>query len=1277
MPAPQLRRIGLFAALGLLGLPLLLFAFLRLGGATPLVNLALKRELGALFNGELRFGSVKTDIFSFAEIDDLLVLTRQGEARIPVLTAARIRLNYDGWQLIRGRRDLEDAVELLSIKGMRVFLLRDKKGGWNLREVLKLPGGAERKKKKAAAGPKTRLPTLATRLVLEDSVIVFNDERRGFQSTVDNVEGTLDARAFPLVAFSLSGRTEDKKKDDLSIAGEWNAEEASLIARADLELVPLKTYLNYALPAGGLQFLGGDASLSVRVKEASAQSELEFSGRARVHQGSLFIPGITDPLDKFEGELLFGEDRLKVSQVHADFLGSTWKVEGELRGLRSPELNLVLENSSVALSPLSQQIHGLRALSLSGTASLSLTMTGKAVNPAVSGALSAPEMELAGIHFTAVDAAISMNRRGLEVSSLKGRLWNGGVLAHAQIVFPNKISGPQHGSIDAALKGQGVDLGLVRYKGVEYLPITGTASIQAEVKGELNRPRVEASLSCPAAYFSGHPMGSLRLDSAVEGRTLALKLDTWHGALKADVGFDFEKRAEFSESTVRLRDFPLDELMRAIAGSHDTALISPALRAKMTLNAQSYSGKADVEMGLSGPLNTPDLSLRILKHTGRLRLAHGLWKSRDPEGLAFNALGLLRLGADGLKLGEGKQPFIVSLAGGRTFELRLLGRLPVKASQAEDKDGLNLQLSADLGALDALENFEKTKGSASMDLRLLGRIDSLRADGWLQLKDFASNMARYFPRLKNGEAEVWVSDKLVTVENLSFESGGQLQASGRLDFSGGSRPTGVLEARTDIEDGLNLGDFDYGNLKVILDPLRLQFRGSEGVLIAGRAKMHDSVLTLAKPSDLDPETGTAVAAREPYPVEFDLRAGLDENVWLNKIQSGVEFTLDPFVVLKQTLNSAIETLQNPGFEFLFKPTEADFYIRGRPPLLQISGELGIDRGTLTFMENEFKIQQESRANRIIFRGFERLRADIDASAVAQIRYVHELPGGRLEPKTVRVTVNIKPFTEDELVEAHLENSLLNYHLAEFKSDPPLSLSAAEDRAAILSLLVLGDPLNQATRDAIGNAPSSSQGASVMQLASIQAGRMISGVLRKTINRYAKFIGNQVVDYVRLAPRLRYQGASASAASKAVEGTPGGTAAVSKQVQQEGVSVSWLFELGRNLGKNFFASAQIIAMGEDDVAAARSQSTGPVTTEVRPWGARLGAEYRFNSTRIAELSYGYSADENLEPVAFDPSNLTTAHQVYLGLRNTVPTDNYTPRLAHERHLAALEDKEHAE
>jgi hypothetical protein len=261
---------------------------------------------------------------------------------------------------------------------------------------------------------------------------------------------------------------------------------------------------------------------------------------------------------------------------------------------------------------------------------------------------------------------------------------------------------------------------------------------------------------------------------------------------------------------------------------------------------------------------------------------------------------------------------------------------------------------------------------------------------------------------------------------------------------------------------------------------------------------------------------------------------------------------------------------------------------------------------------------------------------------------------------VRVTVNIKPFSEEELAEAGLENAILNYNLRDFSSDPPLAQNAAEERGAILSLLVLGDPLNQSVREELGSA-APAQNADIEQLLSIQASRMLSGILRKSINRYAKFIGNEVVDYVRVAPRLRYRGANGSTTAT---GTTGG---VSEQIQQEGFRLSWLFELGRNLGKDLFISGQYLVFGEDDINAARAQSSGPVSSEVRDYGARLALEYRLAPTRVLELSYSYSTDENLQPVSYPHDDLIRAHSAYVGLRNTIPTGTYTPRLARQRQL----------
>src|SRR5581483_2086588 len=101
----------------------------------------------------------------------------------------------------------------------------------------------------------------------------------------------------------------------------------------------------------------------------------------------------------------------------------------------------------------------------------------------------------------------------------------------------------------------------------------------------------------------------------------------------------------------------------------------------------------------------------------------------------------------------------------KAAKMSLNGPLPMATRIGSRKDGLKINLSADLGALEAFEVFKHASGHADMDLRLGGALDSLNADGWLQVKGFGAKMESAFDVIKNGEAQVWVKDKSVVVEN--------------------------------------------------------------------------------------------------------------------------------------------------------------------------------------------------------------------------------------------------------------------------------------------------------------------------------------------------------------------------------------------------------------------------------------------------------------------------------------------------------------------------------
>jgi hypothetical protein len=1267
-----MRKIWLLSLALLLLLPPLFFISLKIGLATPLLNFALKKELAGLFNGEVRFGLFRTDLISYVEVSDLMVLTGRAGAKLPVLTASSIRLNYSLIDALRGKRSWEDAVELAAIKELKLFLIRDKKGNWNIREVLKLPASGKKARPAGVAGA-----MLATRLVLEDSTVIFNDELKGFQSTMDKLEGTLDARAFPLIVFSMSGRTEGHRRDNLSLAGEWNAEEESVYARADLERVPLKTYLNYVLPSGGLKFEDGNASLSVRAVKAKAGAELDFSGRADVEGGGLKIPGISQPLKNFQGSVAFNRDRLNVKGVRADFLGSTWLASGDLEDLHDPRLNLQLQNQQVPLSELSQQISGLSLLSLSGTAALNLSVTGQVKDPKVNGHVNAALIRIEGIDLSQVDAEVELDRAGLKVPGIQALLWGGAVKGSAEIRFPDKHRGTP-GSLSGNLKGQDIQLGQWSYAGKNYLPIQGSATLDAKVSGAIRTPDVDAVLESPQASLGKQALGRFQAKAALRGRQLNIDLKTWDGHLDGQLSLVLANGAHFGDSRLSLKGLSLQQLSSALSTAPDSILTTPDLRQLALSRLSRLSGGMDAEILFSGAFRRPDLSAKFLSRDVRLKIEEGFWKQADKKGLPIAVEGTLRMKDGQLYFGALNKPFHLSVGGGKLIALGLSGPSPMKNTRRpqQGEQDLKISLVADLGFLEGFENFSRASGKAvAEELRLGGSLDSLTAEGLLEIKDFSAKMKQGFSEIKHGEAQIGIKGQSLELYNLSFDSGGSINASGNLDFSSGAHPYGKLELRTDSK-GLRLDNFaGMIDASVVVEdpsgqePMTITFAGLDGTRLKGKLKLHDAVFKLTNKAAAgreDPSAAPQHPSTPGPPLDLDLRVEIDDNVWLNKLEDEV----DPFNLTAlpgKIFDTVMDNLRAPPFEFRFKPTTEDFVVRGTIKDLRLKGKLGIDRGDLHFQENDFHISQQDAG--VIFSGGR--RGDVMADAKTQVRYyVNNPTTGRQEPKAVEVTVQVRPLSEEELSKSGLENAFLNYKLI-FSSEPKL------EENAILSLLVLGVPIDNSTAPGSTSQSQDGQQGNLSQIFTKQASKLSSGFSRKVIRGFAKYLkgfGSHLVDYFRVAPKLSYQRSSGNSIS-----TEGGSKVVSQQIQQSSgtsLGIGWLFEVGKSFYSDFFLTGQVVVPGEDSINAAKTQNVGPVGMEVSNSGARAAVEYHIAPTRMFEASWSYGVDENLEPFAYNPysGEKCPGCRYYFGFRNTIPTANYSPRLARERQRAQMEKKE---
>jgi hypothetical protein len=1243
---PWFKR-ALYLALALfLFLPLLVYALLRTGGLTPFANFFLGRSLAAKTPVQVRVGSLRSDGLHFLEADDVVVLAPLKGAKVPLLTIASLRLEFDAYDAWRGRVPKDEALQLARIRGMNIFVLRDREGRWNTSVLF----GAKSKGSQDAA-KRPVLPLLpAGRVELEDSQVVFNDEAKGFHSNIERLQGSLDTRALPLIAFSLVGRTEGLGRDNLSLAGESDLRDKSFDGRLDLAGVELKEYLNYFMPGQGLRFEAGEASLSVRLQGKEGQ-ELVAVGRADLERGQLRIPGIADPLSAMTGRVAFDSSTLRFKALSARFLGSQWNAEGGLDDLRHPHFNVHLQNPAFGLQALSEQVKGLEPLALSGSAGVDVTLTGPAQRPLIQGLVTAPWVSLAGIELADARAKVQMLGPQLHVDSLKASVWDGSIDGSLSLGLG------KGGKLQADMVFDGVRLELAKINGQRPLPLSGTAFVELKLRGLVKAPALEGRLEVHQAYLGVMPLGKVEADAHWAPGDWETQFQVLDGHIQGVVGAE-GRPAVFKKTVLQFKGIDLGDLARGLASAPASRLL-PASASHFAASLDDhFTGQTDAIVTVEGPLKMPTAWIDFKRLKGQLSFKEGAFQLANPKSpLELDGEGSIGFGVGDVLFGRPQQPFKLKFSHrGSVWQAQALGRFPLKAAGQPGK--VELTLDSDLRLLDAFAFFSHSSGKLSFDGNVGGTLDAPVARGELKVDGFGTEPKNYLAPIKDGSLRAQLRDQVIELPQLRFRSGGQVSASGRLDLSEGLKAaSGEISISTD-QEGLRLQNWEaMGTANVILDPLRLTLNGeNEPLGVNGRIKLFNAVIVYG---------GSKKKAEGEAPIKrgrgmsMDLRVGLGTNVWYEKQH---DKTIDVRDLFHTAVDSAMETLERPDLYFRLRPTDQDFVIQGTTPDVQMHGELGISLGHMTLMENDFDVKpvrQDGKASHVRFVGN---RAEVWAEATARMRYMREDPlTQRPQAKAVNVIVTIDPLPEDDLERSDLAHAFLNYHLS-FDSDPRIIEGNTElQNAAILNLVVLGDPLvdqqgpgSQAAAGAQENKDNSAQ------LLSTQASRLFSGEVRKlaaSLGKKFKFLGKGFIDVFRVVPRLKV-GASRNVGSTTAAGA-------SDQARDTPFTLSDItLEAGKSITDHTYGSLQAILFGESTVAG-QAQSVGSSGRIVRDKGVRAGVEYQFSPNRTLEAFYSYSVDENLEPVAFDPNKLYEAHSGIVQLRNTLPTGTYSEKLARER------------
>jgi len=1259
MRPPWLKTLRWLLALlagSLVALPLGAWLFFASSLGTPLVNREIARHLKGILQGEARFGSASTNLFTSITLRDLLILSDNQGLKLPVATADKVSIRFNLWALLRGRISAREDIELIRVEGLKVFALRDPGGRFNMLSLLK-PGALAPRPAAAGAGAALLLPL--TRVELADAEVVFSDQQRGFRALLTGLNGELDTRQAPLLRFSLRGRSEESPRDNLALSGSADLAAHRLHAQMDMRQVPLERYLNYAVRLKALRFLAGRADL--RLQADLDQHGLKSSGRARLSGGKVKVAGIAEPLSGLGGDIAFGADRIQFKGAQATFLGSPWSISGDLSGLEHPMLALALSNPALDLASLAREVRGLSRTALAGSAALSVSVSGSILSPSVQGWVRCPFAAAYGQRVEGLSAALSIAQGALRLDGLQASLLGGQLQGQGEVRFA-RPGEPPGGRLDCQAVLKGFQLGKALGAWAGLLPLDGSGDAELSLLGPAASPRLGLSAHMASSTLAGQPMGPLDMKGSLASRHLEASLDGWQGGISAMGILDLGKDPALECLDLALLRLPLKGLLASLR-QQGARLPAGAAKA-LALLGPGFDGYLGLSLSAQGLLKDPELKARLSLDDGRWAISGGDAATREGQPLELEASLMLEMKGHRLSLG-GPQGWSRVFAGWHRKGLELKAKGEMDARSPLSGDSLDLQLQGDLAGLMALRLVDSAQGRVQGQLALRVEQGQWQAEGGLLASSLGAKLNKYCSSLEHGSLDLAFHGRQALVKDCFIRSGGTVKGEGSLSL-GPEGLQGSLSFKTD-EGGLLLDRWDeVVNGSVELDPLTVQLAGlGQPSLLQGRILLHDATLAWGG-------SGQG-SAGPPSGLLLDLRLGLGDRVWYRKgVDDGMpDLNLDLAHSAQELLDSYEGTFRKPTFDLAFKPTADDLRLQGPLSDLSLAGSLEVQRGTMNLLNNDFQL----KSGELVFQGIpgapaqRRRRGDLSALAVTKV----VAPGrqGR-PPRTYWISVQAQPLDDEQLEALGWPKVFINYYLS-FSSSPPVTFTGDDasrdeqkETSAIASLLVLGDDLGLA---ADPNAPGVAAAPADFDASGFLANqglRYLATMAGRFVSKGAHSMASSLVDYFRFSPRFDYGSSASSPVSGA--GASGGQGSSSGSgVRFKDVSL----EVGKDITEKLYLTVQGVFFNQVDYSESQLYATGVDDTNLvwPSYGGRMGLEYNMGRNRQMVGSVGYNVDDRLEPRPRVAGQDYQAADFYLGLQGSVYSAAYSRSEARRRARAA--------
>ena len=303
--------------------------------------------------------------------------------------ADQVTLSYNPIEYALAKGDMIKALTRITVTGGDFHVVRDKRGKWNILSLV--PQGDQ---------PESAPPPFAGRLVLRDCRVLYHDEigfhsiPKSFSVSAVKVAGSVDLRKKARVNFNLSALVPEK----LKAKGSFDQKSGKFAVQVTAEKLPVKKWVNYAVPLPGLTARNGLADVMIELAPAKTKNwPVALTGKFTFYDAAADFWQYAAA--QVNGKLFMADDSLGFTNLKGELDTLPVVVNGRLSDFAQPKLDLTVDLAGGELNKALGLVPPLKELDLQGRGDAQLQITGPLRAPRVAARIKVDQGALYGQAF--------------------------------------------------------------------------------------------------------------------------------------------------------------------------------------------------------------------------------------------------------------------------------------------------------------------------------------------------------------------------------------------------------------------------------------------------------------------------------------------------------------------------------------------------------------------------------------------------------------------------------------------------------------------------------------------------------------------------------------------------------------------------------------------------------------------------------------------------------------------------------------------------------------